>query len=68
MIGSGRVGSSAICWLIAQGAMVSLIETDKGRAERARDLYGVTLVKDPEKAIRNSSAILNASPAKVQVT
>ena len=25
VIGSGRVGSSAICWLIAHGALVSLI-------------------------------------------
>jgi pyrrolysine biosynthesis protein PylD len=63
VIGAGRVGSYAIKRLSSKGANVSIVDVDATAAESARKRFGARVESCPEDAIRNATAILNASPA-----
>ncbi len=64
VVGAGRVGSSAIDYMIKKGAKVILMEIDKERRTKLKKIYkeSLTIMNTLDEAIKHTKLILIAAP------
>lgn len=66
LIGAGRVGSYAAELLVGEGAVTTVFDVDRGRAEALRGRFkALSICADPAEAMVESTLIFNASPAAI---
>jgi pyrrolysine biosynthesis protein PylD len=66
LVGVGRVGSTVLDLLLESKAIVTVVDSDSSKLDAAaRTSKNVKIERSLESAVRSASAILNASPAKI---
>jgi pyrrolysine biosynthesis protein PylD len=64
VIGAGAVGMSAMRRLKEYNAVGAVYDIDRSKAEKAAEVLGAVIEKDPDDAFRHYRMIIDASPAK----
>lgn len=66
VIGVGRIGTQLVNMLSREGAKVTIVDKDEKRTAAIKKAFpDVIVAENVEKAVKNASAFINASPARI---